>query len=281
MIKIKHQLKPKLIIKICFPFILCFVLNLVNHNNIFDAISHAIILALGLLFYKLFTKEKITKIQTLYLAILGALPVYWHYISNTSVYVSVFALLLILLTQFKFKNRILAFLIIIGSFIFSLYANNLIIFPFKFLKEMLIFSDRWTNEAISTLQKEALYLPYKIRYLVFNKSVYIYSLIANVAELFTLKNLSDILLLANIYPLLAGFIKILKTPPEDKAIFYGYIISVLLAASLTRSANNLIPFLSLSPYFLLFILTGFKEVNRKIYFLLIILSLILLTSPVK
>jgi hypothetical protein len=236
---------------------------------------------LSAFFYELLTEKKLKDVKLEYLVILGSIPLFSFYPQNLKILIISIFLLTLLLIYFKFRNITLGLLTICLVFFFALYISKIVNFPFSISKDLLIYSDRWSNQAISSLQTEALYLPYKLRYLVFNKSIYIYTLMSNIAELFTIKNICGILLLANIYPLLRGLTSYFKNRYKKGLIFYGYPLAVLLATGISRSANNTATFLLLSPYLLLFTLLGYEKINRKIYFLLIILSYFLLTSPIK
>ncbi len=268
-------------LKVLSPLLICFLLNLIIHGNLLIGVLNALLLGLCLFFFQNFASKSISSIELPYLLILGVIPLFNH---NYDLVVTLLAIGLILLllaylrTNFKLMLIPVILLYMIAS---SAYANEIIRLPFVFKTDRLIFNDRWTNQALAETEKEALYLPHRLRSLVFNKSVYLYVLLSKIAELFMLKNLYEILLIANLYPLFSGLIANLKLWNKEKlGIFLSIFLIILIAVS-SNGTNTFNTFILLSPFTIYFILRGFASINKKIYFLLVILSFLIVTSPTK
>lgn len=269
--------------------LITFFLNIINHGNILIGILNTLLLFLSIIFYLKISQEKLSSIKSLsfispILFLIAAIPMF-AYKHNIFILLLAIGIIPLFLLYLNIKSTRLKVTLIIGIFFYlalaSLYASRLISFPFLFNDSLFLSSDYWVNLSISNMQKEALYLPYKMRFWVFNNSVYFYVLLSKMAGLFMLKNLYEVLLIANLYPLAKGLILDLRDWDRSKTflIFCLLLISLIMVSS--RTVNIFDVFLLLSPFLMYFMLRGFSSINKAIYLILFILSIVIATSPSK
>lgn len=260
----------------------CFLLNILSHGQVWIGALNTLMLALSILLFQNYSHQKISSIKSLYIILLGAIPLFNHYYENYILIFFTIGIILLFLMYLKLKFKyLLTTIILLYIFIASLYAGEILKFPFSFQGDLLIFNDNWTNQAISEMSKDALYLPYPIRPLIFNSSVYIYVIFSKTAELFMLKNLYDVLLIANLYPLFKGIILDVRFWDRRKLLMIVCIFLIPFTVVISRSVDIFNTFLLLSPFLMYFILKGFGSINKRVYLLLIIFSLLVVTSPYK
>lgn len=265
--------------------LICFLLNIIIHSNILIGTLNTLLLFLSIAFYLKSSQQKLSSIRTLnfispLIFLIGVIPIFSH---NYNIFVvllaiGICALLLLYFSISRFKNMLI-FIILFYILVASLYANELIKLPFSLQSNQLIFSDNWVNLYISQMQNEALYVPYKIRLLLFNGSVYFYVLLLKMTSLYTFKNLYDILLIANLYPLIKGFILDLKDWNKSKTLIILCMILISFITVISRRVDTFNTFVLLSPFLMYFILKGFKSINKITYIILFILSIIIATTP--
>lgn len=263
----------------------CFTLNIINHGNILVGILNSLLLLFSIFFYLEFSHQKLSSFKSSFpvppLIFIAAIPLFTQ---NHDVFVILLATgtSLLFLYYFTSKFKKIVFLIIILYLLLSsFYASGVIKLPFLFQSNRFILSDDWTNLYISRMQVEALYMPYKLRLIIFNSSVYFYVLLSKVAGLFTFKNYYDVLLVANLYPLAKGLILDLKNWNRSKTLIILSIVLVSFVTVSSRSVDILKTFTLLSPFLLYFILRGFNSINKMLYFVLFIFSIFIASSPYK
>lgn len=267
--------------------LICFSLNIITHGNILIGTLNTLLLFLSISFYLKFSHQKLSSIKSLnfispLLFLIAFIPLFTHNYNIFNVFLPIGLCLLLLLyfTSSRFKN-ILIFIILFYILITSFYANGLIKLPFSLQSNQFIFSDDWINLYISQMQKEALYVPYKIRLLLFKGSVYFYVILSKMASLYTFKNLYDVLLIANLYPLVKGLILDLKDWNRSKTLIILCMLLISFITVISRTVDIFDTFILSSPFFMYFILRGFKSVNKIAYLALFILSIVIATSPSK
>ncbi len=263
----------------------CFTLNIINHGNILVGILNPLLLLFSIYFYLKFSGQKLLSFKSSFfvspLILIGAIPLFTQ---NQDVFVILLAIITSLLFLYYLTSRfrkIVFLIIILYLLLSSFYTSGVIKLPFLFQNNQFILSDDWTNLYISRMQDEALYMPYKLRLIIFNGSVYFYVYLSKIAGLFTFKNLYDVLLVANLYPLAKGLILDLKDWNRSKTLI---ILSMLLVSFITvssRSVDILKTFTLLSPFLIYFILRGFNSMNKILYLVLFILSIVIAISPYK
>lgn len=260
---------------------ICFFLNIYIHHNIVFALLNAILLGLSLLIVFLYS-NKFTGILPVFIVATSLIPLFYFIPNNPIVYNFTYAYLILWVSSIKF-TKIKSLLVIIGFVLLlwgTLISNNLITFPISVNRERLIFKNRVVQEKISYHQKDARYVPYRMRRILFNNSVYVYSSISNVAFFLSFQNLYNILLIANIYPLIIGIIFSWR---NKKQYFNGVILLALaltfFALGINSSADKFNSLFIATPLLLYLIIQGLQKVNKKIYALLLIISLILISYP--
>src|SRR3989338_9623838 len=263
---------------------LSFILNIINHGHILIGILNTILLFFSIYFYFKFSQQKLSFIKSPDLnspliILIGAIPLFTrvNYILIIFIAIGICLLTLLYLTT-RFKK--ISILIIATYILFvSVYANGIIKLPFAFQTHLLIFNDDWTNLYITQMKTESQYMPNIIRSLIFNPAVHFYVLLSKIAGLFTLKNLYDALLIANIYPLVKGLTLDLKNWNKSKTllIFGILLISLSMVVSRSEKINN--TFLLLSPFLIYFILRGLNSINKTIYLALFIMSIVIAIGP--
>lgn len=211
--------------------------------------------------------------------LVGTIPVFTK---ANNILIICAAIGLCLLTLFylttKFK-KISLLVIIVYILSVCLYANGLIKPPLVFQAYLLIFNDDWTNLYITQMKTESQYMPNIIRSVIFNPSAHFYALFSKMAGLFTLKNLYGALLIANIYPLVKGLSLDLKNWNKSKTLILVCVLLISLSMVISRKEEINNTFLLLSPFLTYLILRGLNSVNKIIYVALLIVSIVIATSP--
>lgn len=264
--------------------LICFSLNIINHGDILVGILNTLLLFLSIYFYLKFSQQKLSSAKSLNfispsLFLIAAIPLFTH---NYKIFIILLAIGICLLFLLYFTGnfkKILIFIVLPYILIASFYANGLIELPFSFQLDRFIFSDDWINLYVLQMQNEALYVPYKIRLLIFNSSVYFYVLLSKAVSLYMFKNLYDVLLIANLYPLVKGLIVDLKDWNRLKTLIIICMLVISFTTVISRTVDIFNTFILLSPFLMYFILRGFKSVNKIIYLSLFIFSVVIATSP--
>ena len=265
--------------------LICFLLNIINHGNVLVGILNTSLLLFSILFYLKFSNQKLSSIKSLkfispVVFLTAAIPLFIH---NYNIFIVLLALgfcLLWLLYSISQKKTII-FIIFVYLLVAVFYTNGLIKLPLSLQLHQFIFSDDWIKLYILQMQREAFYVPYRVRLLIFNGSIYFYILLSKMVGLYMFKNLYDILLIANLYPLVKGFTLDLKDWNRSKTLI---ILSVLLISFITvisRTIDIFNTFILSAPFFTYYILKGFKSVSKITYLILFILSIVVATSPSK
>ena len=264
--------------------LLSFSLNIINHGNILIGILNTLLLFFSIYFFLKFSHQKLSFIKFPYLAspliiLIGAIPLFTR---ANDIFIIFIAIGISLLTLFylstKFK-KISIIIIVIYLLFAGFYASGLIKPPFSFQTNLLIFNDDWTNLYITQMKTESQYMPYIIRTLIFNPAAHFYVMLSKIAGLFTLKNLYDALLIANIYPLIKGLTLDLKNWNKSKKLIIFCILLISLSVVVSRSVEITNTFILLSPFLIYFILRGLNSVNKIIYIVLFVISIVIATSP--
>lgn len=199
-----------------------------------------------------------------------------HYKSPVLIYnIFPFLTFLILVVIIRGKFKILA--PVVGLFyilLANIFLNTIIIWPFHFQASHTILSDKHMTEAIFQHQQDALYLFFRLRSLLFNSLIYPYVTLANTANFLSLYNLANIFLIANLYPLTLGVIKLLTNRSASERYFIlGSIIITLLAIGFSRSVSEKPSLFLITPLLIYVLLLGLKQINVKWYLILLVLTL--------
>lgn len=265
----------KMVIAVLF---LSFLLNIFNHGNLLIAILNTILLLFSIYFYLKFSHQNLN--STL-VVLIGAMPILTRANDILVVFIAIGMCLLMLCYLTTKYRKISLLMIILYILFFSCYANGLIKLPFLFQSNLLILNDNWTNLYITQMKTESQYMPGIIRSAIFNSSVNFYVMLSKIAALFSLKNLSEILLIANIYPLISGLTLGLKNWNKSKAllIFLVFLISFGMVFSRSEDKININTFVLLSPFLIYLILKGLNSINKTVYLALFVVSIVIAASP--
>lgn len=270
--------------KALFPAIissfLSFALNLLFDHNLSVSLLNCLTLGLSVYLFQNYLASKKSLFNIFLTVSLGLIPLFYYLPANKLIaYLPLFSLgLFYLYRKLPKKYGIIIFW---GLFLFfgNFYSGEIIKYPFNIQHSQLIFNSPEVNYNMHRHQQDALFIPYKARLLVYSQLVYVYALLTNLFNFLNLKNLSDILLIANLYPLFVGIHNIFK----HKNIFRSFILTAFLVTALTagidRSTDKFQSLYLLGPIFIYLILYGAQTINKKLYFTLWILSLFISISP--
>lgn len=270
----------KLLFPIIFTFFLSALINYFSHNNLFISLMNPLTYVLSIHLFKtnLITKNFLFKP---FLIILFALIPLFYYLPNHYLIslLPLFSLVFLYLYN-KFPSRYLIIIWGISLFFGNLYSSGLIEYPFKIQSSQLIFNSPEINYNIQRHQQDALFIPYRVRLLVYSQLIYIYAFLTNLFNFLNLKNLYDILLIANIYPFFTGIYILIKQKSRFKDICLTAFLITALTVGIDRSSENFKSLYLLGPIFIYLILLGSQIISRKIYVVFWILSFFLLISKI-
>lgn len=137
-----------------------------------------------------------------------------------------------------------------------------------------IFDVTFISDSVTQHQRDAVYLPYRMRLIFFNKSIYLFQILRNIFNFWTLSNINSTILLANLYPIYLGFKDIYNKR------YYGICWMLLLFGSIAIGINKMVDARSavifLLPLFCLLFWWGMRKTNWKLYSIFLIISLCLL-----
>ena len=272
----------KVLLVILSAVLLCLFINLLAKNIYCFGFFNSVLLGATLTFIYL-ADNKLFKLPLLFILTLSLIPLFSFVPTQTFLYFLVALSMLFWLAAIRFPIHKHIF-IVTGFIIFiygTLISNNLITPYFKTNPERFIWSVPETNQAIITHQQSSFYTVYRLRILLYNKGIYIYSALTSIAGLLNLKNLYDTLLLANIYPLVLGLQESLKNRRKlINKIALWVLIFTLFFAGITRSPDKFASLFIAAPILTFLIMSGFQRINKLIYVLLFIFSIILLSAPI-
>ena len=265
--------------------LLCFSLNIVKHGNILIGILNTLLLFFSIYLYFRLSNQRLSfkslkNLSPLFIFI-APIPLF---IQNQDIYIILLAIGINLLILCYLATRFKKTLVLVISFyiLFAcFYANGIIKLPFSIQSDLLIFTDDRVNLYISQMQKEALYMPYRLRLLLFNSSVYIYVILSKLAGIFTFKNLYDGLLMVNLYPMIKCVVLDFNNWNKSKILIIYCILMISLFTVSSRTVDIFKTFTLLLPILMYFILKGLGYVNKAIYIVLFVISIVIATSPLR
>lgn len=273
-----HSMQTKIILLSFSSATLSLILNLLFHSNLLVSLLNSLTVGLSAYFSLNYLTTKKSLFNILLIISLGAIPLF-YFIPNDKLFsfLPLFSLGLFFLCRRLPKK----YLIIWGLFLFfgNLYSGEIIKYPLYIQYQQLIFNSPEVNLHMYRHQQDALFIPYKVRLLVYSQLIYIYAALTNLFNFLNLKNIADVLLIANLYPLFVGFINIFKQKGRFREIFLVAFLITALVAGIDRSADKFQSLYLLGPLFIYLILQGAQNINKKLYIILWILSLFISISP--
>ena len=172
-------------------------------------------------------------------------------------------------------------LALVSVFWGSLLAGKIVSWPAAVDRTRLVFDIPTYKDAVRLHQRDARYVPFPVRRLLFNPSVYTYILGNNFFRFLTLENLMGSLLLANLYPLGLGLAAFFRRPEDFPRPFRVFLLLLFLQITVSRSPDKFNSLYVWFPLLAYLILRGARDVRLKAYFLLLLISIIfVLPRPV-
>lgn len=275
-------MKVKFVATFSASVFFCFLFNVLTHHNIQYAFYNSFLFAISLTI-AILSNKKLSGFAPIFIITTFLIPLFNFIPNKPIIYIFLYIYLTLWLISIKINN-VRNIIIVFGfvSFLWgTLISNDIILYPMQLNQERMMITDRVIQDKISYHQKDARYVPYKIRLILFNKSVYLYSALSSIAYFLSLKNLSDTILAANIYPLILGIVALYKNKKNifDKAVLWGFIINLFIIG-INKSPDKFNSLFMSAPLFLYLIISGFKKINKYIYAILLLVSLMLITCPI-
>lgn len=257
---------------------LSIIFNLYNHQDIIVSLLNSLILGLSVYWFQKKLNISRSAFNIFLIISLSLIPLFYYF--PTKIY---FFFLPLFSLGFFYFYRLLPkkyVILIYGLFLLlgNLYFSEIIKYPFRIQTEQLIFNSPEVNYNIHRHQQDALFIPYKARLIIYSKLIYVYAFLTNLFSFLNLKNLSDVLLIANLYPLFVGIYNIFKQKNEFTNICITTFAVTALTLGIDRSTDKFQIFLS-GPAIIFLILSGTRMINKKLYFALWILSIFIYISP--
>lgn len=178
----------------------------------------------------------------------------------------------------QFTGKIKDILIICWLIISSLnLLNSIELFDYAnyFNQERLFFNDPQIRLDIERMQREAMYLPYRLRRVIFSSGVYVYRWLSNTMNFWRIGNYYDSFGILGVVCLVYGLGEIIKRQKADKIIILLCLAVTGLVAGLSRydvKSNGWYPLMAL---FLGIEINGIKKMATKWFYGLALLGVIL------
>lgn len=262
--------------------LLCLLLNLFSHQSASYAVLNSLLYAISLLFiYKVLDNHFLT--TPLFIILTAFIPLFRFGPATTIIYIFPFAYIISWfiagkISRYKYLFITLGLILLLWG---ALISNNILTFPKHFNPEHLIINDKVSLDIIKYHQKDARYVPYTARLIIFNKSVYLYTFFESIFNFLTFKNLYDTLLFANLYPLIIGLILAYKNRarPINIVVLLGAALTLIITG-LNKTPDKFNSLFTAAPLLFYLIILGLAKVNKKLYSALFVISMILSISPV-
>ena len=278
-------MRQRLLIPIIFVFILTFLINFLSAHNLLTSIANSATLCLSVYLFKDYLNKRRFLFNIFIIVSFCIIPLFQY--QPKSDFISLLPLLSLGFFYISSRaiekiNYLNIVLILVWIFFLTLsiaYSGEVIKPPFEIQSSQLIFNSPEINYNIKRHQQDALYIPYKIRQLIYSDSVFSYAILTNFFDFLNLKNLSDALFIANLYPLFVGFYKFFRERFEFKYLCLSAFLITILIAGIDRSPDKFQSLYLLGPVFVYLIILGLRSINKKFYILLWVLGLFILLTP--
>jgi len=166
-------------------------------------------------------------------------------------------------------------IVIITVLVGSLFSTRVLDFNLSVDKVKLITDAPSIRDSILQHQRDARYVPYRIRLILFNDSVYGYQVLRNIANFWNLNDINKTILLANLYPVIVGFWLLTKQRYKWWFCLSG-VLAGCLVIGINKMVNNRAATWFMLPIFFYTALNGAKRINLKFYSVLLAISLLML-----
>jgi len=258
---------------------LCLLVNLFNGNSTRGAVVNAL-LFLGYLgiYYQINPSFPGRKL----IPFLALMPIFSFQYKDSLVYLLETFILLIFYLMAKIKTLSFRFglgvVLILICFYASFFSSGVVSWPVKVDRERLLYPQHLLQLEIERQQKESLYLPYPLRFIIFSDlTAYGYLFLANLFTFLSFENLYRSLLLVNVYFLIAGLLRIKEMKKSVVIpVFLCWAVS-LTVAGLIKTPDTMSVLSVSRGAWLLAVLQGISSAGktRRLYLPLWLLSLLL------
>ncbi len=264
------------------PFLsglLSFCLNYFSHHHLFISLINSLTLGLAIYLFQNFLNLKKSIFNNFLILSSGLIPLFFY--SSNYIFFSFLPLTTLGLFYLykKFPAKFILLIWILFLLLANLYLGEVIKYPFQIQHSQLIFNSPEVNYHLNRHQEDALFIPYRLRLLLYSKLIYVYALLTNFFDFLNLKNLYDVLLLANLYPIFIGSYKIFIEKGRFKYLIFSSFFVTILTSGVDRSADKFQSLYLLAPIFIYLILKGSQHINKKVYLILWALSFYIFINP--
>ncbi len=270
-------IENKFKLSILLSGLFCFSLNIFINNNFYTATLNTILFLTSITFIFI-QRKNITNLNPFFLIFLAFVPLFSFAHARPILYLFLMSSILFWLVAIKLPKAktLFALLGIILFFWASLISNKILNYPPGLNKDGLIWNNSETNRLLNLQEEGALFIPFRIRPILFGNVVYVNTFFTQIANLITLKNLYDTLLLVNIYPLILGIQLAYKRRADliNKFTYTGISLA-MVAAGINISPDRFNCLFVTTPLLTYLIILGFTKINGKVYVILLIFSIIL------
>lgn len=276
---------------IILPAVIVALLNFYSHQDVITTVLNSILLLLSWYLFKindLHTSHIFYQNKFKYsLLFLGLTPLLTYQPSTYSIQVFLLFSLFILIIYRQLGK--VGYVFLFFSFLLLLIGNLLLgeiitinpVKPFYSIdrEQTILFQ----NTGVELLIKEVInqsHLHGRVSAVVYHPIlIYSYYTFSNAMSFLSLENISISVLLANIYPLVIGTYLYLKNIAKENKFILVWIILSILVIGINKSHDTLSSLYITTPILLFWMLKGYKKINLRYYWLLIVLSLFLMLSP--
>ncbi len=272
-------MRRNLLLPISFCFILSGLLNYFLHGDLLISLVNPFTLASSIYLFKNYFITKKFLFNSFFIISLGLIPLF-YYLPNSNL-ISLLPLISTgILSLYKVISKKWVIIVwVIFLLVGNSFSGEIIKYPFNIQDSQLIFNSPEINYNIKRHQSDALFIPFKLRQLVYSNLIFIYAILNNFFDFLNLKNLYDILLISSLYPLFLGCYKIFMEKNELRDIYLITFVVVILTAGIDRSPDKFQSLYLLGPIFINLIILGVQSINKKLYLFLLLLSLFISISP--
>lgn len=277
-----HQ---RLLIPTIFVFILTFIINFLPNHNLLTSVANSLTLSLSIYLFRDYLDKKSPIFNILALISFCIIPLFYYQPKFSIISLLPLSSLGFFYISSKISGKAsnlkkaLILLWILFLILSNSYSGEVIKPPFQIETSQLIFNSPEINYNIKRHVQDALYIPYKIRQIIYSDLVFPYAILTNFFDFLNLKNLMDGLFIANLYPLFIGFYKFIKQKFEFRNLCLSAFLITILISGIDRSPDKFQSLYMLGPVFIYLIILGIGSINRKVYGLLWALGLFILLTP--
>jgi len=276
------------------PFLTCLIFNLLQKHTLIISFANSLILASSILFFVNAIDRSISKIilkeKRYWLAFgcLGLMPIYSQ-VLDVSFYIKLIILFFLLTFFVRFKSKFSQlFLIIIFIFAAFLSLSKLNVLSFTTSPIRINFSDNAALTSRKVVSENELVLQemrknlmiygvvtkYRITTIIYNDLFLYYPVLVNAMGFLSASSFYNSFLIANLYPFIFGLVSFSSELKNKHAITFGFTAFLATIGIYIYNSNTKVFFFFL-PIFVSLILLGLTKVKLKVYYPLLIFSILI------